>query len=105
MVKSVTPAEFDALGPRVALIDVREPDELAVVRTDRAQPMPMSTFMEHLDELPGEPIYVLCHSGARSARIVAYLEQQGYDAANVAGGIVEWEAAGLPVIRSGAPVA
>jgi rhodanese-related sulfurtransferase len=97
--KSVTPAEFDALGSTVALIDVREPDELAAVRTDRAQPMPMSTFMEHLDELPGEPIYVLCHSGGRSARVVAYLEQQGYDAVNIAGGIVEWEAAGLPVVR------
>jgi rhodanese-related sulfurtransferase len=98
--KSVTPAEFDALGPTIALIDVREPAELAEVRTDRAQPMPMSTFMEHLDELPGEPIYVLCHSGSRSARVVAYLEQQGHDAVNVEGGIVAWEAAGLPVVRS-----
>jgi rhodanese-related sulfurtransferase len=97
--KSVTPAEFDALGAAVALIDVREADELAIVRTDRAQPMPMSTFMDHLDELPGEPIYVLCRSGARSGRVVAYLEQQGYDAYNIAGGIVEWEAAGLPVVR------
>jgi rhodanese-related sulfurtransferase len=98
--KSVTPAEFDALGSTVALIDVREPGELAVLRTDRAQPMPMSTFMDHLDELPGEPIYVLCQSGARSARVVAYLEQQGYDAANIEGGIEGWEAAGLPVIRN-----
>jgi rhodanese-related sulfurtransferase len=98
--KSVTPQEFDALGPSVALIDVREPAELAEVRTDRAQPMPMSTFMDHLDELPGQPIYVLCHSGGRSARVVAYLEQEGYDAVNIEGGIVEWVAAGLPVVRS-----
>ena len=99
MVKTVTPAEFAALGPDVALIDVREPGELATVRTERAQPMPMSTFMEHLDELPDGPIYVLCHSGGRSARVTAFLEQQGYDAINVEGGILEWEAAGLPVIR------
>ncbi|MEO5920950.1 MAG: rhodanese-like domain-containing protein [Pseudolysinimonas sp.] len=97
--KSVTPAEFDALGVAVALIDVREPDELAIVRTDRAQPMPMSTLPDHLDELPGQPIYVLCHSGGRSARVVAFLEQEGYDAINVDGGIVEWMAAGLPVVR------
>jgi len=97
--KSVTPAEFDALGPAVALIDVRELDELATVRTDRAQPMPMSTFMDHLDELPGEPIYVMCHVGGRSARIVAFLEQEGYDAINIDGGIVAWEQAGLPVVR------
>ena len=97
--KSVTPLEFDALGPAAALIDVREPAELETVRTDRAQPMPMSTFLDHLDELPGQPIYVLCHSGSRSARVAEYLEQQGYDAVNIDGGIVEWEAAGLPVTR------
>lgn len=97
--KSVTPREFDALGPSAALIDVREPVELAEVRTERAQPMPMSTLLDHLDELPDQPIYVLCHSGSRSARVAAYLEQQGYDAVNIEGGIVEWEAAGLPVIR------
>jgi len=98
--RSVTPQEFDALGSSVALIDVREPGELATVRTDRAQPMPMSTFLDHLDELPGQPIYVLCLSGSRSARVVEYLEQQGYDAFNIEGGIVEWEAAGLPVVRA-----
>jgi rhodanese-related sulfurtransferase len=98
--KSVTPQEFAALGPAVALIDVREAAELAAVRTDRAQPMPMSTFLDHLDELPGQPIYVLCRSGSRSARVVDYLEQQGYDAYNIEGGILEWEAAGLPVVRS-----
>jgi len=98
--KSVTPLEFDALGPAVALIDVREPAELAEVRTDRAQPMPMSTFLDHLDELPEQPIYVLCHSGSRSARVAAYLEEQGIEAVNIEGGIVEWEAAGLPVVRS-----
>ena len=97
--RSVTPQEFDALGPATALIDVREPDELAIVRTERAQPMPMSTFLDHLDELPGQPIYVLCRSGARSGRVVEYLEQQGYDAVNIDGGIVEWEAVGLPVVR------
>ncbi len=59
----------------------------------------MSTLPEHLDELPGQPIYVLCHSGARSARVVEFLEQQGYDAVNIEGGIIEWEAVGLPVVR------
>lgn len=97
--KSVTPQEFAALGPAGALIDVREPAELATVRTDRAQPMPMSTLVDHLDELPAQPIYVLCQSGARSGRVVDYLEQQGYEAVNIEGGILEWEAAGLPVER------
>jgi rhodanese-related sulfurtransferase len=96
--KSVTPQEFAALEG-AALIDVREPDELRTVRTEIAQPLPMSTLQDHLDELPDGPIYVLCHSGGRSARVTAFLEQQGYDAINVEGGITEWEAQGLPVIR------
>jgi rhodanese-related sulfurtransferase len=96
--KSVTPQEFAALEG-AALIDVREPDELRSVRTEIAQPLPMSTLQDHLDELPDGPIYVLCHSGGRSARVTAFLEQQGYDAINVEGGITEWEAQGLPVVR------
>ena len=96
--KSVTPQEFAALDG-AALIDVREPAELETVRTAIAQPLPMSTLQEHLDELPEGTIYVLCHSGGRSARVTQFLEQQGYDAVNVEGGILEWEAQGLPVIR------
>jgi rhodanese-related sulfurtransferase len=96
--RSVTPQEFAALEG-AALIDVREPDELRSVRTEVAQPLPMSTIQEHLDELPDGTVYVLCHSGARSARVAQFLEQQGYDAVNVDGGIVAWEAAGLPVLR------
>ena len=101
--KSVTPQEFAALAGTaldgVALIDVREPDELRSVRTEVAQPVPMSSLQDHLGELPDGPIYVLCHSGGRSARVTAFLEQQGYDVTNVTGGIQEWEAAGLPVLR------
>ncbi len=97
--KSVTPREFAALPPDVALIDVREPAELAEVRTERAVPMPMSTFLDHIGELPDGPIYLLCRSGSRSGRVAEYLEQQGYDAVNIEGGIVEWVATGLPVVR------
>lgn len=95
---SITPQEFAALEG-AHLIDVREPGELATVRTEEAQPLPMSTLQEHLDELPDGRVYVLCQSGTRSARVVAFLEEQGYDAVNVEGGIAAWEAAGLPVIR------
>lgn len=97
--KTVTPAEFAALGAEAHLIDVREPDELATVRTEQAQALPMSTLQDHLDELPEGTVYVLCHSGGRSARVTAFLEQQGYDAVNIDGGITAWEAAGLPVVR------
>jgi len=97
--KTITPQEFAALDG-AALIDVREPAELLEVRTEQGQPLPMSTIADHLDELPDGPFYVLCKSGGRSAKVVEYLEQRGYDATNVLGGIQEWEAAGLPVVRA-----
>ncbi len=36
--------------------------------------------------------------GGRSAQVAAWLNQQGYDAVNVAGGMHAWEDAGRPMI-------
>jgi rhodanese-related sulfurtransferase len=41
---------------------------------------------------------VVCRSGGRSAQVVAWLTQQGYDVANVAGGMQAWAAAGKPMV-------
>ena len=99
MTTAVTPTEFAALNDDAILIDVREPDELAQVRIPGALSMPMSTLGDHLDELPDGTFYLVCHSGMRSARITESLVQQGHDAVSVTGGIVQWEAEGLPVSR------
>ncbi|MBW4033190.1 MAG: rhodanese-like domain-containing protein [Acidobacteria bacterium] len=99
MTTAVTPTEFAALGDDATLIDVREPDELAQVRIPGALSMPMSTLGDHLDELPDGTFYLVCHSGMRSARITESLIQQGHDAVSVTGGIVQWQAEGLPVDR------
>jgi rhodanese-related sulfurtransferase len=96
--KSITPTEFARLDG-AALIDVREQDEVDTVRVDGAVVLPMSGLQEHLDALPEGPLYVMCHSGGRSARVTQFLEAQGYDATNVEGGITQWEAEGLPVVR------
>jgi len=96
--KSITPDELARLDG-AAVIDVREPYEVAQVSVAGAVLLPMSTLQERLAELPEGPLYILCHSGARSARVAQFLEQQGYDAANIEGGILEWEASGLPVQR------
>ena len=96
---TITPTEFVALGDDAILIDVREPDELATARIPGALSMPMSTLGDHLDELPSGTFYLVCHSGVRSGRIAQSLVEQGHDAISVAGGIVQWEAEGLPVLR------
>jgi rhodanese-related sulfurtransferase len=98
--QEITPTDLSELDEAV-IIDVREADEVAVASVAGARHLPMSSFLDHLDEVPREgTVYVMCHSGGRSARVAAYLEQQGYDAVNVTGGISEWAASGLPVQRA-----
>ena len=97
--KSVTPTEFAAVGNDAVLIDVRERNEVDEASIPGAIVMPMSGLGEHLDELPDGEFYVICHSGARSARVSEALEARGYSPINVLGGIIQWEQEGLPVDR------
>ncbi len=87
------------------LLDVREDDEWSAGHAPQAQHVPMSQLTGRLDEVPeAAPLYVICRSGSRSARVVAFLAQQGVSAVNVAGGMQSWAAAGLPMVaeRAGA---
>jgi rhodanese-related sulfurtransferase len=81
----------DAHEPLV-LLDVREPDEIATASVDGATLIPMGEIPARAGELPTDvPIFVLCHSGGRSARVTGYLNANGFpNAVNVAGGIDAW---------------
>jgi rhodanese-related sulfurtransferase len=86
------------------LVDVREPDEYAVVRAEGAVLVPLSTFMLRFAELPRDrPLLMICAAGGRSAAATGHLLANGWsDVTNVAGGTLGWERAGLPV-RHGPP--
>ena len=92
-------ATDDPQGP--LLVDVREDDELAVVRVADAMHVPTSTFVEHARELPKDrPLLIMCATGVRSAAVTGYLLRSGWtDVLNVEGGITAWQRAGLPVER------
>ncbi len=82
------------------LIDVREDDEVAHAAVASAKLLPMSHV--GVDEYPdfgAKKVVVLCHSGARSARVTAALRSREVEAYNLKGGIVAWIQAGLPVNR------
>ncbi|GAA3338245.1 rhodanese-like domain-containing protein [Curtobacterium pusillum] len=83
------------------LFDVREPGEWDEVHAPQATLVPMSELVARWKEIDGgdEPAIIVCHSGGRSARVVAALEQSGVPAVNLAGGMVAWERAGAPVVR------
>ncbi len=51
---------------------------------------------------PGEKYVVYCRSGNRSGKATALMTQKGFTTvADVDGGIVAWEAAGLPTVATG----
>jgi rhodanese-related sulfurtransferase len=85
-----------------ALLDVRESDEWAAGHAPNAQHLPMSELTGRIAELPdADPLYVVCRSGGRSARVVAFLAGQGYPAVNVEGGMQSWAAQGRDVVAEG----
>lgn len=93
-------ATADPGAPRATVVDVRETHEFESGHVPGAVNIPLSEFVERVDEvtsLPGE-VFVICEVGGRSAQVTAWLGQQGYDVANVAGGTGAWRAAGHPVV-------
>ena len=85
------------------LLDVRDGDEWAAGHAPDAQHVPMMEVPGRLGELPRDrDVIVVCRVGARSAQVVAFLLNQGFDrVANLAGGMYAWEAAGRPLIADG----
>jgi rhodanese-related sulfurtransferase len=82
----------------VTLLDVREPDEWTAGHAPEAVHIPMGDLAARLGDLPADDeVYVVCRSGGRSARVTAFLNANGWDAKNVAGGMQSWQAAGRPM--------
>ncbi|HEX4820272.1 MAG TPA: rhodanese-like domain-containing protein [Acidimicrobiales bacterium] len=82
----------------VVLVDVRQPHEFERFRVPGATLIPLGDVPERVEEIPDDQrVYVICASGGRSAKAVEYLNRQGYDTVNVAGGSKAWLDAGLPV--------
>jgi rhodanese-related sulfurtransferase len=78
--------------PTPLLLDVREPWEFETCRIEAAQLMPMNTIPGRFSELDEEqPVVCICHHGARSMQVAAFLERQGFaSVTNLTGGIHAW---------------
>ena len=96
-------AELVAAGKAV-LVDIREPAEWA--ETGVAAPavlLPKSDFdgdrrqwKDFLAKLGDKQVILYCRSGRRADTVGQALAQQGLPVAN-AGGLKDWQAAGLPI--------
>jgi rhodanese-related sulfurtransferase len=80
------------------LVDVREPDEWLAGHAPGAQHIPLGEVSVRYHEIPKDrDVYLICRSGARSARAAQALAGAGWTALNVADGMQGWQAAGRPM--------
>ncbi len=105
MNQQVPTVELIQLPDDAVLLDVREDDEWAAGHAPGAVHLPLGELAGRLGELPdGGTLHVICRSGGRSAKATAYLNANGWDAVNVAGGMLGWHAANRPMVAdSGQP--
>lgn len=88
-------------GHPLVLLDVREPEELAIVRIEGAVHIPMGEIPARVHELdPDADLVVYCHHGMRSANVCAFLRQRDFHSvANLSGGIDAWALTVDPTLR------
>lgn len=95
MINEISPQELKTRFDQrvsVVLLDVREPEEVAIVRLPGAVHIPMGEVPGRLHELdPDKEIIVYCHHGVRSLRVAQFLAQRDFTkVVNLAGGIDAW---------------
>jgi rhodanese-related sulfurtransferase len=104
----VTVADIDPeeasrfIGTGAFLLDVREDDEWEAGHAPQAVHVAMGLVTERIDEIPADRTVVcVCRVGGRSGAVAGALAGAGYDVRNVDGGMLAWEAGGLPVVTDG----
>ena len=91
----VSPLELKARmdkGERPLILDVRNPEEIAICRIAGSTVIPLPDLSARLGELdPKMPIVVHCKSGMRSAKAIKALREAGFTKlTNLTGGILAW---------------
>lgn len=90
----------------VQVIDVRQDYEWEAGRIAGARHLELMELAAQAESLEWEhPVVFYCRSGARSGMAAAAFAQAGFDAHNMVGGLLEWDAAGLPIEPDGGYVA
>jgi len=98
MSEDYTPQQVAELlaGGGVQVIDVRMAFEHEAGHIPGTRLIELSELPVHAASIDRDaPVILYCRSGARSAMATEALLQAGYDAHNMAGGMLAWDAAGL----------
>ena len=78
--------------PGALLLDVRTPEEYSEGHVPESKNLPLQTIDKaaSLIENKNTPLYVYCHSGARSRQAAGILQSMGYSNVNNIGGITAY---------------
>ena len=107
-VQEITPSEAfgEIQDSEVVLIDSREPHEYAEAHLEGGILVPPATIAADITQKAPDRTartIVYCRVGTRSLAAAEQLAELGYeDVASVAGGIIEWQDQGLPVVAASA---
>ncbi len=92
----------DPLPGGLTVLDVREQDEWDSGHIEGALHVALMEVPRRLAEIPRDQrVLVVCRVGARSAQATGFLQAQGLDAVNLAGGMRAWERGGRPMVATG----
>jgi hydroxyacylglutathione hydrolase/adenylyltransferase/sulfurtransferase len=95
-----TPQQVAALLEQgeVELIDVREPYEYEAGRIAGSRRLALGELAAQAGTVARDrPVVFYCRSGSRSAMAAEAFRGAGFDAHNMSGGLLEWQAGGLPL--------
>lgn len=94
-------AAFERQASGELLLDIRELDEYKEYHIPGSISIPygrLKSRMAELESYKGKTIMVIDHSGLRAPRAWEQLKKAGYAQVRIVkGGILEWQAAGLPL--------
>ena len=97
-IPQLTPAQV-ADRTEAVVLDVREAAELADGRIAGSTHIPLGQLPARAFELDrARPVITVCRSGGRSSQAARFLAGQGFDVANLDGGMTQWVADGLPTV-------
>ena len=106
IIENITPPEAFTLiqdnqnNPDFVILDVRTPEEFADGHIENAINLDYysETFRDELNKLDeGKKYLIYCRSGNRSGKALNIMQELNFrEVYNMSGGILEWEAEGLP---------